>query len=90
MCAWVLISNFAAAGPFDHAREAGRRETRTPLRDKYEWRFHTFALMTAQRPELAARKRMGGGDAVLEAPDMQGGCFEVDLVPPQVNHFASP
>jgi hypothetical protein len=30
------------------------------------------------------------GVPFLEPADVQGGSFEVDLVPPQVNYFASP
>jgi hypothetical protein len=46
--------------------------------------------MTAQGTQLAACQRMGAGRSVLEPADVQGGCFEVDLVPAQVDNFPRP
>jgi hypothetical protein len=33
---------------------------------------------------------MGAGCAVLEPADVQGSCFELDLIPSQVDHLSGP
>src|SRR4029077_21259875 len=46
--------------------------------------------MATQGAQLPAGQGMGARSAVLEPSDVQGGCFEIDLVPAQVNDFSWP
>jgi hypothetical protein len=46
--------------------------------------------MAKQPPQHAASQGVGAWRPVFEPTDVQSGCFEVDLVPPQVANFPWP
>src|SRR4029077_17579963 len=54
------------SGPFDHPGKAWRRKRRTTFRDEHERRFHTFAVMAAERSRFTACQWMCGGRAILD------------------------
>jgi hypothetical protein len=72
-------------GPFDHAGEARRCQGRLAFTDEDKGRFRALALMLAQCSEFPACDGVCAGRAVLDAPDVQGSRFKVDLLPTKVN-----
>jgi len=76
------------ARPFHHAGEPGSGERRSPLggEDKRGLGF-LVPLQPPERPQFVAEDRVGARGALLDSPDVQGGRFEVYLLPPQVNQL---
>jgi hypothetical protein len=75
--------------PFYHPSNAGSGERRAALGREHERGFRVLlALQPAQCPQFVAADRMRGRRAFLDPTDGQGGRFEVDLIPLQVDQLA--
>jgi len=66
----------------DHAGETGRRERRAPFRREHERRLGVlFALEATEGTQFVPEDRMRARRALLDPADVQGGRFEIDLLP---------
>jgi hypothetical protein len=70
------------AGACDQLARRRRRHRSAALGDEQVGCFRVVAAELAQRPQLGAADRMGGGDAVLQSCNMHQAGLEVDLLPP--------
>jgi hypothetical protein len=73
--------------PFEHPREAGRRERRSALGDEHKQRAFALALEAPQGAQLVALDRMRARHAVLDPARVQDRAAKVNLVPAQIDEL---